>query len=94
MRVSKIIQKPIVTEKSLASIESLNMHHFKVHLKATKRSIANAIEDMFGVDVINVKTLTMPGKKRRIGRTRKFTKTSKWKKAIVTIKEGQKIKYD
>lgn len=94
MRVSKILQKPVVTEKSLAHIEALNMHHFKVHLKATKRSIANAVENMFGVDVVKVTTLTMPGKKRRIGKTRRFTKTAKWKKAIVTIKEGQEIKYD
>ena len=60
-------------------------------MKASKRSVAQEIERLFSVDVINVNTSVMPGKKRRVLKTRLFNKTGRWKKAMVQLKEGQKI---
>ena len=92
MRISKVAQKPIITEKSVAFAET-NRYVFKVERKASKYAIAQAIAETFGVDVLEVNTMIMPGKKRRIRDPKKlkFTKTSSWKKAVVRIKEGQKI---
>ena len=64
---------------------------FKVGLKASKDSIASEISDMYKVDVLKVKTSITPGKPKRVGKTQTFIKTGKWKKAIVTLKAGQKI---
>lgn len=90
MRVSNVILKPIVTEKSMALQNDLK-YIFQVNLKASKGAIAEEINRIYGVDAVDVKTMIMPGKKRRILGTRKFTKTKKKKKAIVKLKEGQKI---
>lgn len=91
MRVNKVIVKPIVTEKSMAAGDS-NKYHFKVGIKASKDAIAENVEDLFDVDVVSVRTMIMPGKKKRIGKTWRFTKTKKWKKAVVEVMPGQKIK--
>ena len=80
MRISKIIIKPIV-----------NKYVFKVDLKASKKDIANEVKKLFNVDAVDVKTSVMPGKKKRITKTKNFIKTSKWKKAVVKLKKDQKI---
>jgi large subunit ribosomal protein L23 len=90
MRLSKSIIKPIITEKSYDHA-AYGRYVFKVDLKATKGSIRNDIEDLYDVDVVDVKTAIMPGKASRIGRTRLFSKPSRWKKAVVRLKEGQSI---
>lgn len=90
MRLGKIIEKPIVTEKSIIETEH-NRYTFKVNKKATKNAIAKAVNDMFDVDVVAVRTRIMPGKKRRIRNTFQSIKTSSWKKATVTVADGQKI---
>ncbi len=90
MRLSNLIEKPIITEKGVNQI-GLDRYEFKVARNATKHSIAEEINRMFGVDVMNVKTMIVPGKSRRIRGTRNFSRTGSWKKAIVQIKEGQKI---
>ena len=90
MRISNIIERPIVTEKTM-SFAGDDKYAFKVNTKASKGSIANEIERVYGVDVVDVKTMIMRGKKRRIMGTRKFTKTKNWKKAIVKLKGGQSI---
>jgi len=90
MKVSNIVVKPIVTEKSMAH-EHEGKYYFMVNTKASKGAIANEIARLYDVEVVSVKTMIMPGKKRRVIGTRKFTKTKKWKKAIVKLKEGQKI---
>jgi large subunit ribosomal protein L23 len=92
MKINNVIIKPILTEKSIKDMESSNRYHFKVHTKASKGAVTNAISDLFNVDVIDIKTAIMPGKPKRILKTSRFTKTSKWKKAVIQIKEGQKIK--
>ena len=90
MRLSKSIIKPIITEKSYDHA-SFGKYVFKAALKASKGSIRNEIEDIYGVDVVEVKTAIMPGKSSRIGKTRLFSKPSRWKKAVVKLKEGQSI---
>lgn len=90
MRLSKSIIKPIITEKSYAHA-SFGRYVFKVSMNATKGSIRNDVKDLYGVDVIEVKTAIMPGKSSRIGRTRILSIPSKWKKAVVKLKEGQSI---
>ena len=82
MKPEDIIIKPIVTEKSNQGLEE-GKYTFRVAKKATKVQIANAVEAIFGVKVLNVNTMTVKGKEKRVGR---YTgKTSDWKKAIVTI---------
>lgn len=90
MKLSSTILKPIVTEKSF-SASSSNVYTFKVNMKSTKYSIAKEVKRMYGVDAISVNTTVTAGKKRRILGTRLTVKTPKWKKALVKVKEGQKI---
>ncbi len=90
MRISNLIIKPIITEKSYDHASN-GKYVFKVSVKATKGSIKNEIKRLYGVDVIDVKTAIMPGKSSRIGKTRIFSKPAVWKKAVVKLKEGQSI---
>ena len=90
MRISSVIEKPIVTEKAVA-LANQGKCTFRVRLGASKKTIAAEVARLFKVDVREVKTSIVPGKPKRIGRTQRFTKTKKWKKAIVSLKEGQKI---
>ena len=77
-----IIIKPIITEKSNDGLQE-GKYTFKVNKKATKVDIAKAVEKLFNVKVINVNTMTVKGKEKRVGVH--VGKTSDWKKAIVTI---------
>jgi len=90
MRLSRSIIKPIITEKSYDHA-SYGKYVFEVSVNATKGSIGKEIKNLYGVDVVEVKTAIMPGKASRIGRTRMFSKPKKWKKAVVKLKEGQSI---
>jgi large subunit ribosomal protein L23 len=90
MKINNVLSRPILTEKSF-SLTSSDKYMFVVDLAASKGSIADEIHNLFGVDVIDVRTIIMPGKKKRIPKTSRFTKTAKIKKAIVTVKKGQKI---
>jgi len=85
-----VIKGPIITEKATILKESRKVV-FKVAKDATKKEIKDAIEKLFKVKVDNVRTMIMPGKKKRIGRS--VGKTSSWKKAIVTLKEGEKLDF-
>lgn len=91
MKLSNKVYNPIITEKAVNYSASENKYTFKVAVSASKGAVANEISKLYGVEVEDVKTCIMPGKKKRIGKTNKFTKTSKWKKAIVKLKDGQKI---
>ncbi len=82
MRPEDIIIKPIITEKSNDGLQD-GKYTFKVNKKATKVDIARAVETLFEVKVINVNTITVKGKEKRVGAH--TGKTSDWKKAIVTI---------
>ena len=84
----EIIKAPLITEKS-RDREALNQYSFKVSPKASKIEIKEAIEKIFKVDVLEIRTLNMPVKKKRVGR---YTGLSnRCKKAIVTLKAGQTI---
>lgn len=82
MRPEDIIIKPIITEKSNDGLQE-GKYTFKVNKKATKVDIARAVEALFEVKVINVNTITVKGKEKRVGAH--TGKTPDWKKAIVTI---------
>ena len=82
MLPEEIIVRPVVTEKSNDELQ-LGKYTFEVNKKATKVQIANAVEKLFEVKVLNVNTITVKGKEKRVGRS--VGKTSDWKKAIVTI---------
>ena len=84
----EIIIKPVVTEKSVDLMQE-NKYCFRVAKDANKIEIKNAIEEIFKVTVINVNTVNVHGKMKRMGRTQ--GKTVGWKKAVVTLREGDSI---
>ena len=86
-----VLKKPLVTEKSNLLKEELNQVVFEVDKKANKIEIKKAVEKLFKVNVINVHTVNMRGKKKRLGRSE--GKKPDWKKAIVTLKEGDRIDF-
>jgi len=79
---------PHITEKATMLAEK-NQYVFNVFERVTKPEIKKAIEEMYGVKVVKVRTINIPRKRRRLGRSEGFK--SGYKKAIVTLKEGQKI---
>jgi len=85
----EIIERPLITEKSVAGAAE-GKYTFRVFKDANKIEIAKAVEEVFNVKVDNVNTLTVKGKKKRVGRHPEG-KTPDWKKAIVTLKPGFKI---
>lgn len=87
----QIIIEPIVTEKSTVARELYNRYTFRVIPGATKPQIAKAIEEIFEVTVIEVRTVKMEGKLKRLGRN--IGRRSAWKKAIVTLKEGDSVDF-
>ncbi len=85
-----IVLKPVISEKSYDQIEK-NKYTFEVHPTARKIEVRKAIEEIFNVGVTKVNTMRVSGKMKRQGYTRGRTKN--WKKAIVTLKEGDKIEF-
>ena len=90
-----ILIKPIISEKSETLSENLSQYTFVVNKKANKVEIGKAIEDMYSVNVTSVNTLVMPSKnKTRNTRTGvRKGRISTFKKAIVTLNEGESINY-
>ncbi len=87
-----VIRKPVVTEKSNYLSGKLNKYVFEVTNDATKALVKEAIETIFDVDVINVNVINVPAKRTRRMRSRRvLVRRSGYKKAIVTIGEGQSI---
>jgi large subunit ribosomal protein L23 len=87
----EIIRRPIITEKSTLLREEANKVIFEVHPDANKKEITKAVEKIFKVHVLEVRTLNQRGKEKRVGRNRGFR--SDWKKAIVTLKPEDKIEF-
>ena len=85
----RAIMRPLHNEKSVRDVETLNAYHFEVDPGATKVDIQTAIETIFQVKVTGVRTMKRPGKKRR-ARTR-TVHTRTWKKAVVTLADGEHI---
>jgi large subunit ribosomal protein L23 len=90
MQILEILKRPIITEKSTAQQER-SIYTFEVSKDASKQQIKEAVEQAFSVNVIKVNVITMPAKWRGPGRRK--SEVSPWKKAVVTIKQGQKIQY-
>ena len=90
-KITKILKRLITTEKTTKLKESHNKYVFEVALNASANKVSQEVEKDYKVEVVDVKTAVIPGKKRRLFRTQRFTRLPKWKKAIVQHKEGQKI---
>jgi large subunit ribosomal protein L23 len=92
MEARDIIIAPMISEKSMAGT-SHAQYTFDVHPRATKTQIRQAVEQIFKVTVLKVNTINVGGKVKNFARRGKRTsgKQPDWKKAVVTIKAGQKI---
>jgi len=84
----QVIDTILITEKA-AMMQDQNKYVFKVKTDATKIDVANAVSTMFDVKVSKVNIMNYDGKKKRAGRTHKMGKRADWKKAIVTLSEGE-----
>ncbi len=91
MNLENLIVAPLITEKGTMSSEKANQVIFKVRPGASKDKIREAVERMFKVTVVRVRTLNLLGKTRRRGRT--VGRRPDWKKAYVTLKEGDRIEF-
>ena len=93
MKLSEVLVKPILTEKANSQQDKLRRYAFRVNRKANKLEIKKAVEDFYGVTVVDVNTAVVPGKNKT-----RFTKAGyvsgrkpAYKKAMVTVKEGDTI---
>jgi large subunit ribosomal protein L23 len=90
-QLENILKRPLITEKVSKATEKFNRYGFVVELKANKYQIKQAVETLYNVKVLSVKTNVTPGKIKRAGKSVK--KTSKFKKAFVELAEGQAIEF-
>jgi large subunit ribosomal protein L23 len=88
MHLYDVLRRPVITEKNTI-LQAQGKYAFEVANEASKHQIKQAVEKAFKVQVSAVNVMTMPGKTRRIGRRQVSTRS--WKKAIVTLKPGDKI---
>ena len=91
MDIFDVIKKPQITEKGSLQRELHNQVCFEVDRRANKVEIRRAVEALFKVHVLDVSTMNMKGKKRRLGRN--IGKRPDWKKAIVKLAPGDKIEF-
>lgn len=90
MHLYEVLRRPIITEKN-TTLREQDKYSFEVARNANKHQVKQAVEGAFKVKVLSVNMITVPSKTRRVGRRQ--VKTSPWKKAIVTLKAGQKIEF-
>ena len=90
MHLYEVLRRPLITEKSTA-LQVENKYSFEVAKAATKAQIKQAVEKAFKVEVTGVNVVTNPGKTRRLGR--RLLAAHPWKKAIVTLKQGDRIEF-
>jgi large subunit ribosomal protein L23 len=91
MSAEGLIISPLITEKGTLASEQANQVVFRVRPDASKDQIRNAVEDLFKVTVLKVRTSNFLGKERRRGRT--IGRRPNWKKAYLTLKEGDRIEF-
>lgn len=91
MDIYQVIKEPHITEKASLLKEGSNQLSFKVHRRANKIEIRKAVETFFKAKVLEVRTMNMGGKRRRIGRS--AGKKADWKKAIVRLAPGENIEF-
>ena len=88
MHLHEVLRRPLVTEKSTA-LQAHGKYAFEVDIDANKKQIKEAVEKAFKVKVTAVNVINVTGATKRVGR--KLTTSPSWKKAIVTLKTGDKI---
>ena len=91
MDIYQVIKEPHITEKANIQKEGTNQVTFKVHKKANKVEIRQAVETFFKTKVLDVRTMNVRGKRRRMGKT--VGKKSDWKKAVVRLAPGENIEF-
>ena len=91
MNLHAIIRRPLLTEKSNIAREEENIATFAVDPRANKHEIRRAVEELFDVEVLEVRTMRQPRKTRRLGKH--MGHRPEWKKAIVRLAEGQSIEF-
>ena len=91
MNVHEVIRKPLVTEKTNIAREEQNLVTFAVDPRANKHEVKRAVESLFDVTVLEVRTMRMPRKTRRVGKF--MGRKPEWKKALVRLAEGQSIEF-
>ena len=91
MNIFDVLRAPQMSEKTLSLKEEANQFAFDVDPRANKIQIKESIEKSFKVKVLKVRTMNVRGKKKRLGRYQGLR--SSWKKALVTLKEGDTIEY-
>jgi large subunit ribosomal protein L23 len=90
MHLYEVLRRPLITEKSTA-LQAQNKYAFEIADGANKPMVKQAVEKAFKVSVTGVNVVTMQGKTRHVGR--REVHTNNWKKAIVTLKPGDKIEF-
>ena len=90
MHPYEVLRRPLITEKN-TSLQTLDKYAFEVAGEANKQQVKQAVEKAFKVKVTAVNVISVPGKERRIGRSKVLTQS--WKKAIVTLKSGDSIQF-
>jgi large subunit ribosomal protein L23 len=91
-QLMSVLLAPHVTEKTSLAMQNHNQYTFRVRRDASKPDIKKAVELMFEVKVAAVRVVNEPGKTRRFGKT--IGRTQDWKKAYVSLAEGQTIDYE
>ena len=90
LHIYDVIRRPVITEKSTVQVDDLNQYVFEVSTEANKIQIKEAVEVIFDVEVEKVRTMVQPAKRGRRGRAW-YMRTKQWKKAIVTLADGEEI---
>jgi len=85
-----VVERLLLTEKGTTLSEKHNQYVFRVHRDANKLEIRRAVEELFDVSVVQVNTMVRPRKRKR-ERTMQYGVTELWKRAVVTLKEGDAI---
>lgn len=91
MNLYQVVKRPLITEKTSAQREGANKYVFEVVTSATKIDVKRAVSQIFNVHVIEVRTISLQRKPKKNPRTGRMSKAVNWKKAIVTLKAGEKI---
>lgn len=91
MKLTEILKRPLITEKATLLKETGNSVSFAVDPRANKKQIRDAVEGLFKVKVVDVKTMNVPGKTKRRGRS--VGRRPGWKKAVVVLRQGDRIEF-
>ena len=89
LHVFQVLRRPLITEKNTILQDAQNKYAFEVDRRANKAQVKAAVERSFSVSVSDVNVIMVKGKRKRFGR--RFTRRPSWKKAVVSLKAGDKI---